>query len=80
MSAGDELWLVPRRCLDQHGITPREYDVLRRVATGETNPEIAAALGLTRNTVKTYLQRLLEKLGARNRVEALARANELGIL
>ena len=47
---------------------------------GETNPEIAAALGLSRNTVKTYLQRSLEKLGARNRVEALSRASQLGIL
>ncbi|OLB79322.1 MAG: DNA-binding response regulator, partial [Actinobacteria bacterium 13_2_20CM_2_71_6] len=57
--------------LREHGLTRREYDILRRVAMGETNPEIAAALGLTRNTVKTYLQRTLEKLGARNRVEAL---------
>ena len=47
---------------------------------GETNPEIAGSLGLARNTVKTYLQRAMEKLGAHNRVEALARANELGIL
>jgi DNA-binding NarL/FixJ family response regulator len=47
---------------------------------GETNPEIAYALGLTRNTVKTYLQRTLEKLNARNRIEALIRANEIGIL
>jgi DNA-binding NarL/FixJ family response regulator len=68
------------RKLREHGLTRREYDILRRVAMGETNPEIAAALGLTRNTVKTYLQRALEKLGARNRVEALSRANQLGIL
>jgi DNA-binding NarL/FixJ family response regulator len=66
--------------LREHGLTRREYDILRRVAMGETNPEIAVALGLTRNTVKTYLQRALEKLGARNRVEALSRANQLGIL
>ncbi|OLE24258.1 MAG: DNA-binding response regulator [Actinobacteria bacterium 13_1_20CM_3_71_11] len=66
--------------LREHGLTRREYDILRRVAMGETNPEIAAALGLTRNTVKTYLQRTLEKLGARNRVEALSRASQLGIL
>ena len=66
--------------LREHGLTRREYDILRRVAMGETNPEIAAALGLTRNTVKTYLQRALEKLGARNRVEALARASQYGIL
>jgi two-component system, NarL family, nitrate/nitrite response regulator NarL len=68
------------RKLREHGLTRREYDILRRVAMGETNPEIAGALGLSRNTVKTYLQRTLEKLGARNRVEALARANQLGIL
>jgi DNA-binding NarL/FixJ family response regulator len=71
---------VLSRKLRQYGLTRREYDILRRVAMGETNPEIAAALGLTRNTVKTYLQRTLEKLGARNRVEALARANQLRIL
>jgi DNA-binding NarL/FixJ family response regulator len=69
-----------RRKLREHGLTRREYDILRHVAMGETNPEIAAALGLTRNTVKTYLQRSLEKLGARNRIEALARASQLGIL
>jgi DNA-binding NarL/FixJ family response regulator len=68
------------RKLREHGLTRREYDILRRVAMGETNPEIAVALGLTRNTVKTYLQRTLEKLGARNRVEALSRASQLGIL
>jgi DNA-binding NarL/FixJ family response regulator len=66
--------------LKECGLTRREYEILRRVAMGETNPEIATALGLTRNTVKTYLQRALEKLGARNRIEALARANESGIL
>lgn len=66
--------------LREYGLTRREYDILRRVATGEINREIATALGLTRKTVKIYLQRALEKLGTRNRVEALARANQLGIL
>jgi two-component system nitrate/nitrite response regulator NarL len=75
---GSNAWLS--RKLGEHGLTRREYDILRRVAMGETNPEIARALGLSRNTVKTYLQRALEKLGAHNRVEALARANQLGIL
>ena len=42
--------------------------------------EIARAIGLSRNTVKTYLQAALHKLGARNRVEALARAAEAGLL
>jgi two-component system, NarL family, nitrate/nitrite response regulator NarL len=76
---GDSGVLLTRK-LREHGLTRREYEILRHVAMGETNPEIARALGLTRNTVKTYLQRTLEKLGARNRVEALARANQLGIL
>lgn len=61
-------------------LTRREYEVLRRVAMGETNEEVARALGLSRNTVKTYLQGVLRKLGARNRVEALARAAETGLL
>ena len=61
-------------------LTRREYEILRRVAMGATNSEIADAIGLSRNTVKTYLQSALQKLGARNRVEALARAAEFGLL
>lgn len=61
-------------------LTRREYEVLRRVAMGETNPEIADRLGLSKNTVKGYLQTALEKLGVHNRVEAIARANEIGLL
>lgn len=62
------------------GLTRREYQVLRRVAIGRTNPEIAEDLGITRNTVKTYLQSAMGKLGARNRVEAIARASEAHLL
>lgn len=62
------------------GLTAREYDVLRRAAMGETNPEIGAALGLARSTVKSYLQAAMHKLGARNRVEAIVRASEQGLL
>jgi two-component system, NarL family, nitrate/nitrite response regulator NarL len=47
---------------------------------GQTNPEIATSMGLTRNTVKTYLQRTREKLGARNRMEASLRARQAGLL
>jgi DNA-binding NarL/FixJ family response regulator len=77
---GADNQLLLNRKLREHGLTRREYEILRHVAMGQTNPEIASALGLTRNTVKTYLQRALEKLGAHNRVEALSRANQLGIL
>jgi DNA-binding NarL/FixJ family response regulator len=68
------------RELRRSGLTRREYDILRRISMGETNPEIAEALGLTRNTVKTYVQTALYKLGARNRIEALNRLGELGLL
>jgi DNA-binding NarL/FixJ family response regulator len=66
----------PRSC----GLTRREHEVLRFAAQGKTNPEIAESTGLTRNTVKTYLQSALHKLGARNRVEAIGKASEVGLL
>jgi two-component system, NarL family, nitrate/nitrite response regulator NarL len=62
------------------GLTRREYEVLRLAAQGRTNPEIAESTGLARNTVKTYLQAALHKLGARNRVEAIGKASEAGLL
>jgi two-component system, NarL family, nitrate/nitrite response regulator NarL len=61
-------------------IARREYDVLRRVATGETNHEIASAMNLSPNTVKAYLRNAMQKLDARNRVEAISRAREAGLL
>lgn len=69
-----------RTRLQETGITRREYDVLRLVAMGRTNPEIAVELNLARNTVKTYLQAAMHKLGARNRVEAIAKASEARLL
>jgi DNA-binding NarL/FixJ family response regulator len=66
--------------LARSGLTRREYEVLRFAAQGKTNPEIAESTGLTRNTVKTYLQSALHKLGARNRVEAIGKASEAGLL
>ena len=45
-----------------------------------SNPEIAEELGLTRNTVKTYVQCALQKLGARTRVEAIGKAHEARLL
>jgi two-component system, NarL family, nitrate/nitrite response regulator NarL len=69
-----------REALARIGLTRREYEVLRLAAQGHTNPEIAEATGLARNTVKTYLQAALHKLGARNRVEAIGKAGEAGLL
>ncbi len=51
-----------------------------RVALGETNAEIAAAIYLSPHTVRAYLQSASHKLGAGSRVEALLRASEFGLL
>jgi two-component system nitrate/nitrite response regulator NarL len=71
---------IPTGAMARTGLTRREYEVLRLAAQGRTNPEIAELLGLTRNTVKTYLQSVLQKVGARNRVEAISKASEVGLL
>ena len=69
-----------KKKLREAGLTRRAYEILRRVSMSETNPEIADHLGLSRNTVKTYVQTALYKLGARNRIEAVNRLNERGLL
>lgn len=61
-------------------MTPRELDVLRLLAQGRTNKEIAAALGLGEGTIKTHLKSLLAKLGATTRTEGVRRAQERGLL
>jgi DNA-binding NarL/FixJ family response regulator len=62
------------------GLTPREQEVLQLVATGATNREIAAALHLSPHTVKEHASALYKKLEARNRADAVLRAQRLGIL
>lgn len=71
---------VDPAALARSRLTRREYEMLRLAAQGRTNPEIAEATGLARNTVKAYLQSALHKLGARNRVEAIGKASEAGLL
>jgi len=60
-------------------LTQRELDVVRRVARGRTNEEVAADLYVTLSTVKTHLGNVQRKLAARNRVEIAAWAWENGI-
>lgn len=62
------------------GISPRELRVLEELAAGHSNKEIAARLHVSPHTVKTHVARLLEKLEAKRRTDAIARARELGIL
>jgi DNA-binding CsgD family transcriptional regulator len=62
------------------GISERELAVLAEIAAGHSNKEIAARLHVSPNTVKTHVARLLAKLGARRRTDALRRARELGLV
>ncbi|GIH79542.1 response regulator transcription factor [Planobispora longispora] len=61
-------------------LTPRELDVLRHITLGRNNAEIAAALHVTKETVKTHVGNVLDKLGARDRTQAAVLAYELGLV
>ena len=64
----------------QPSLSPRELQVLRLVAEGRSNPEIARALFIGDATVKTHLLHVFEKLEVNDRTRAVTRAMELGLL
>ena len=61
-------------------ISDRELEVLKELAAGHSNKQIARNLDVSPNTVKTHVARLFEKLGASRRTEAIRRARELGLV
>jgi DNA-binding NarL/FixJ family response regulator len=61
-------------------LTARERDVLERIASGRSNREIAEELFVGEETVKSHCSKIYDKLGARNRHDAVARGLSLGVL
>ena len=69
---------APTRSLDE--LTERELEILRLLATGLSNAELAQRLYLSETTVKTHVSAVLRKLGVRDRVQAVIAAYESGIV
>jgi two-component system, NarL family, nitrate/nitrite response regulator NarL len=61
-------------------LTPREREVLRMLARGLDNREVGRQLGIGYATVRSHVRKVLEKIGARTRLEAVVRATEQGLL
>jgi DNA-binding NarL/FixJ family response regulator len=72
--------IIDEKMLENLGISKREYEVLTLLGTGMSNQEIADALFISQNTVKTHTSRLFEKLDVKNRTHAIIKSKELGII
>jgi DNA-binding NarL/FixJ family response regulator len=81
MSVHDEARPASRELQpDAERLTARELDVLRLLANGQTNKELARSLSVTIATVKTHVEHIIAKLGVADRTQAAVRAVELGLL
>ncbi len=61
-------------------LSPREVEVLRRLAQGDSTAELAANLGICMATARNHLDRVMRKLGVHSRLQAVVRATKLGIV
>jgi DNA-binding NarL/FixJ family response regulator len=68
-----------RRGAAAEQLTAREHEIVRLIATGASNPDIASQLFLSRKTVERHVSNALKKVGARNRAELAARVAELEV-
>ncbi|MFJ8823936.1 response regulator [Streptomyces sp. NPDC102467] len=71
---------IPQQALGTDTLTPREREVLRLIAEGLSNQEIAGRLVVGGETVKTHVSRILAKLGVRDRAQAVVAAYESGLV
>jgi len=71
---------VNKAALRSLGITEREYAVLTEISGGHSNKQIAQALNVSPNTVKTHIARLYAKLGVGQRVQAVQKAKDLQLI
>lgn len=62
------------------GLSPRECEILELLASGKSNKEMAEALGISPNTVKTHIARIYEKLEVQRRVQAIEKARFLSLI
>ena len=70
----------PRHTADTNRLSQRELEVLREMAQGATNKEIATSLSISRSTVKTHVFKIFQKLGVNARTEAVTKAMQEGII
>ena len=71
---------IPRKTEPEEALTEREREVVRLMAGGYSNKEIAHALGTAEGTIKNHVSSILGKLGARDRTRAVLKALESGLL
>jgi DNA-binding CsgD family transcriptional regulator len=73
-------FIVNEAAIRSLGLTPRECQILEQLASGRSNKELARALDISPNTVKTHIARLYAKLEVRNRIEAIEKARWLALI
>ena len=71
---------APSRSDPEHALTGREMEVVSALAHGHSSRQIGSALGISPRTVDAHVRHILRKLGARNRLEAVAIASRLDLV